>query len=259
MKNPSSKIQNSAAPGGTDQPSDAQLQPATAAPGNIATRIERIRSWHNASRNQAATLKLLAFFTGMEIKALHDDLGITPGNPALTGNSETVSELTNGRCRTWAELVEDQCGMTERTARNYVSLYEYLCMKAPAFVEAVLAVAAPRLDKIREPLALPDPQASIAKIPADAMDAFHAATDPWSLSEMYRRPMKPAHVQMQVELAKAASQKVEAQTYLKFWFDDLEAKIKNRSYLRLPRPQREMLVDTLELTLKDLKASLRTK
>lgn len=245
-----------AAPGGSSETKSAII----VAPGNISTRLERIRSWHGAARTQAATLKLVAFFTGMEIKALHDDLGISQGmRNDLDGTSPTVGEVTDGRCKNWQELVEDQCGISEQTARNYVALYDNICAKAPAFAEAVLAVAAPRLDKIRKPLALPDPQASIAKIPAEAMEAFHEATDPWSLSELYRRPMKPAQVQMRAELAKAEAKKIEQQTYMHFWFKDLEKSIKNRTYLRLPRPQREMLVDTLELTLKDLKASLRVK
>ena len=228
------------------------------ATGTLSTRLERIRSWHNVSREQAWKLKLIVFFAGMEIQALKDDLEITAGNPDKV-NSETVSELTNGKATTWEELIELECGMTYRTAHNYVLAYHNICAAAPTFAEAILKHAAPRLDGMKKPLALPDPGAAIAAIPEEELEKFRDATDPYNLKDIYARPLKPAQAQMQAELAKAHSKKVEVQGYLKFWFDELDSKIKNRSYLRLPKPQREMLLETLELTIKELRDSLRTK
>lgn len=251
MKKPSTQ---SARPvGASDTKSDNQV-----ATGNISQRLERIRSWHNISRDQAWKLKLIVFFAGMEIQALKAELGITAGNPEKV-KSETVSELTNGKCRTWDELVELHCGMTQRTALNYVTAYENICREAPGFVEAVLKVAEPRITGVKQPLALPDPNAAIAKIPEEELEKFREAMDPWSLRELYIRPMKPAQAQIVEELEKAKAAKRDVQTYLKFWFDELDTNIKNRSYLRLPKPQREMLLNTLEITIKELRDSLRVR
>lgn len=230
------------------------------ATGTISTRLERIRSWHNVSREQAWQLKLIVFFAGMEIQALKDDLGVTERQRTdIDGTAETVSAVTNGKATTWEELVELECGMTYRTAQNYVTAYHNICAAAPSFAEAILKVAAPRLDGKKACLALPDPGAVIAKIPEEELEKFRDATDPWSLREIYARPMKAAQAQIVEEIEKAKSKQREVQGFLKFWFDELESNVKRHTYLRLPRKQRELLLNTLEITVSEIKESLKSK
>ena len=233
------------------------------ATGTLSTRLERIRSWHNVSREQAWKLKLIVFFAGMEIQALKDDLGVTQGSRSdLSATSETVSEVekySKGKATTWEELVELECGMTARTANNYVTAYHNICAAAPTFAEAILKHAAPRLDGMKKPLALPDPGAAIAAIPEEELEKFRDATDPYNLREIYARPMKPAQAQILEELEKDKSKKREIQGFLKFWFDELESNVKSHSHLRLPRKQRELLLNTLEITVREIKDSLRSK
>jgi hypothetical protein len=248
----------SAAPGGALQSGESSER--TVAPGTLANlplRLDRIRGWHRATVSQAWRLKLQVFFTGMEIQALKADLGITNGRPS-DEKSEFVSDFSGGKASTWEELIETSCDITSRTARNYVAAYQNMSAAAPAVVERIIKLAAPRLEAA-QPLALADPDAIIAAIPEKELAAFRDAVDPWNLSELYQRPLKAAAAQIAEETAKQQSKQTAQQGMLKFWFDDFDAKLRTKSHLKLPRAQREVLLNTMEITIKELRDSLRSK
>jgi hypothetical protein len=253
------QLTSSAVLGGASKSSSAPAVVNASAPGELSTRLERIRGWHGIATAQAWKLKLMVFFAGMEIQGLKAALGVTQGARSDAEElRKRVSEVSKGKADSWDEWVEIECGITSRTVRNYVAAYQSICQAAPKVVERILAIAAPRIDTA-QPLALPDPEAVMATIPQAELAAFRDATDPWTLSELYARPLKAAQAQHLEETAKAASKKIEQQTMLKFWFDDFDGKVRTKSHLRLPRPQREMLLNTLEVTIKELRDSLRSK
>jgi hypothetical protein len=235
-----------------------QMQPVNPA-SQIETRLDRIRSWHAITSAKAFETRLLIFFTGMEIKGLMSELGITQGaRTDLPGTSETISEVSRGKAETWQELLALECGITDRSARNYVAFYEQMIFRAPAFVEWVIKHAAPRIEGPSDKLlALPDPHAVIAKIDPEALQAFRDANDPYTLSELYEKPLKPAIAQARAEQAKKKSDEKEEQAYFDFWCGEMEKAARKRTWHVLPPPQRKVLLETLENTIREIKASLK--
>lgn len=227
----------------------------------ISTRLERIRSWHQLTATKAFETRLLIFFTGMEIAALKGDLGITQGcRSDLSRTSEMISEVTNGKAETWEELLSLETGMTARTARNYVAFYDQMILRAPAFVQWCIQHAAPRLEGPSDKLlCLPDPHAVIVTIDKEALQAFRDATDPYTLSELYEKPLKPAIAQARTEHAKKKSDEKEEQAYFDFWCGKMEKAARSRTWQVLPPPQRKVLLETLETTVAEIKASLGRK
>ena len=242
------------APGGRN--SREQLQPVAAAPGNLSIRLERISAWQQLASRRAWELKLIVFFAGMEITFLKAALGVTNGRPDCE-KLDTVSNLTNGRADTWQELLELKCGMTARTARRYVVAYEHMCAVAPSTVAKICeAFGPPCMDKPIT-LALPDPARAFEKVPEEDMEAFREAFDPYSLSELYEKPVPHAIVLARNDRAKKESDAREEQAVMAFWLDAFDTQVRHNSYLVLPVPQRKAVLETLEAAVAEIKASLR--
>jgi len=257
MKKQLTTLSTNSAPGGRN--SDEQLQPVATAPGNISIRLERISAWQQLASRRAWELKLIVFFTGMEITFLKTALGIRPGAAPADYSAtvaDTVSELTKGRATTWVELIELKCGMTERTARRYVVAYDRMCGVAPSTVAKICEAFGPCPDKPFA-LALPDPDVAFAKVPEEDMEAFREAFDPYSLSELYEKPVPHAIVLARNAHAKKDSDDREEQAVMAFWLDAFHAQTQRNSYLVLPVPQRKAVLETLETAVAEIKASLR--
>lgn len=225
----------------------------------IPTRLDRIRTWHKITSQRASETRLLIFFAGMEIQGLKSALGITERQRTdIDGTAERVSAVSGGQAKTWQDLLELKTGMTARTARNYVAFYEMVVYSAPEFAHWVLEHAAPRIDDDSEKfLALPDPHTVIANIDPSALQKFQEATDPYSLSQLYQRPLKPAEVAALTDKSKKKAEEKDQAQQLTFWFGEVATKIKSKEYLRFGLRHRVMLLDELELAVRELKASLK--
>lgn len=238
-----------------DSASDPALADVMELPETAMTRVTRIRAWHQHASGAAWRLKLLVFFAGMEIQGLKAELGVSAGRPEKFGNGFRINGKTYA---TWEEIVVSECGLTSRTARNYATAYANMCEAAPAVVNQIMAAAGPQLANC-EQLTLPDPDAAIAAVAEEDLIAFRDALDPWSLSELYQKPMSAVQAQIAEETAKKDSQTSEKQAMLQFWFEDFDGRLKSKSHLKLPKKQREMLLNTMEITVKELRDSLRSK
>ena len=255
MKKQLATLSTNSAPGGRN--GCEQLQPVAAAPGNISIRLERISAWQQLASRRAWELKLIVFFTGMEIVFLKTALGVRECQRTdIDGTADIVSAVTNGRATTWGELIELKCGMTERTARRYVVAYDRMCGVAPSTVAKICEAFGPCPDKPFA-LALPDPDVAFAKVPEEDMEAFREAFDPYSLSELYEKPVPHAIVLARNAHAKKESDDREEQAVMAFWLDAFHTQTQRNSYLVLPVPQRKAVLETLETAVAEIKASLR--
>jgi hypothetical protein len=255
----------SAAPGGTApaQPTDAVTKSDTAtAPGNspsIAARIDRLKLWHTGAKASATRLKLFVFLAGLEGQAIKDVLGIVERRRTDLGETaETISAVTGGE--SFSNWIEAQTGITYRTFNNYITAYFNMDVAAPEIAGRIRAASDIRLESHSAPLALQTQiEESIRKISPADIEAFSAALDPWNLSDLYQKPLKPAQVREQNEEAKAKSDLRDRDHQLEFWFDEFEKKAERFHYLKLPRPHREALLERLTGMIRDLKDSLRNK
>jgi hypothetical protein len=242
-----------------------QIQPVNPA-SQIETRLDRLKVWHSGAKASAARLKLFVFLAGAEITALKDCFDVRPGpkTSAAPGNGETVSLIgeTVSLCSAsspWKDLISEHVGMTYRTARNYEVAYLEMIRQLPDLGQRILNAVDIRLESSdQQPLALQlkfDDQ--LQRIKPGDLESFTEATDPWSLSELYKRELKPAEAQEVLEKVKQKAARQAHDTQLEFWFGEVAAQIKRKEYLRLPRNHREMLLDELELAVRELKASLK--
>jgi hypothetical protein len=233
-----------------------QIQPVNPA-SQIETRLDRLKVWHSGAKASAARLKLFVFLAGAEITALKDCLGVQAGGDRTAkSNGFTLLDETYA---TWKQLITDQVGMTFQTVRNYEVAYLEMIRQLPDLGQRILNAVDIRLESSdQQPLALQlkfDDQ--LQRIKPGDLESFTEATDPWSLSELYKRELKPAEAQEVLEKAKQKAARQAHDTQLEFWFGEVAAQIKRKEYLRLPRNHREMLLDELELAVRELKASLK--
>lgn len=241
------------------QPSkNAEASPEAPAPSpeRISIRLQRISQMHAATKDQAWKLKLAVFFMGMEVQALKAELGVSQGGDRANQNGFA---LLGKNYATWEELIEREAGITSQTARNYVTAYENICQVAPDVVNRILRLASPTIDRIegKTPLALPDAEGVIQTIPEKDLVAFREAVDPWGLSQLYQKVLKPAQAQIIEEATKTQARLSEQQALLKFWFEDFDSRMQKRDYLKIPPKQRELLLNSLEVVTKEIRDSLR--
>jgi hypothetical protein len=233
-----------------------QIQPVSTTP-QLEIRLDRLKVWHSGAKASAARLKLFVFLAGAEIMALKTSLGVSQGgDQRANGNGFRLLDRTYA---TWEELVANESGMTARTTRNYATAYLAIAQELPEIAQRILAsvdiaLASPEQDQMSLQLRCDEHFRSIR--PAD-LEAFAAATDPWTLGELYRRELKPAEATEVIEAAKQKAAATKTSKQLEFWFGEVADKIKSKEYLRFPRDRREMLLDELELAVRELKDSLK--
>lgn len=235
----------------------ASIQSAPASKEVIAARVSRLAKYHGLVKGRAAEIKLLAFLVGLELKCLRDDLGITSGSRTDIATSETVSEVLQGR--SWDDYIEEECGFTARTARNYITAYENVCLKVPKLADKLIAGCKSSLTSTtagimpvtaeRVEFLIPDPK---------ALEEFCEVADEWSLHELYERPIKRAKVEENARQSAAAAAKRKGQAVFDFWFDDFAQAAEQKNYLRLPRNHQQQLLQKLEIVVADLRKTIKT-
>jgi hypothetical protein len=235
-------------------------------PAHLGDRFQRIALYHAAARASAGHFKIYALLTGLELQCLKVELGIVSGTRTdlKKETSETVSEvpaddILNGR--SWGEFVEDELDLTARTANNYVNAYMTIIHAAPKVCEKLIAAARVKRDTATK--ALPDHLSQ-----EDALDLFQPreledlvkALDPWTLSELYEKPLKRIDRNAHNEIAREQNDKKQRQIYFDFWLDPrgtVGKQVERKTYLKLPRPERQRLLETLDIVRADLRESLR--
>lgn len=218
----------------------------------LTLRVQRIQFWHSQAQLTGWKFKLFAFFAGLELKALKQELGVSQG-----ATSETVSEVGG-----WDAYVEKHCGFTARTARNYAHCYENICQAVPNLANRLIKAAQAQLQDGQGNL-LPErstlqPEEALKLVSEKDLAAFAQAADEWSLHELYAKPEKSAGAN--AALAKSKADLEKRQLAFDFWVStkgDFNKRLEAKSYLRLPKPQRQVLADRLSLMLADLKQSLK--
>lgn len=221
----------------------------------LTLRVQRIQFWHSQAQLTGWKFKLFAFFAGLELKALKQELGVSQGK-----TSDTVSEVESG----WDAYVEKHCGFTGRSARRYVNCYENICQDVPALASRLIKAAQAQLQDGQGNL-LPErstlqPEEAVKLLSEKDLAAFAQAADEWSLHELYAKPEKSATTTAKAAHAKAEAERERRQLAFDFWLStkgDFSKRLENKSYLRLPKPQRQQLADRLSLLLADIKQSLK--
>lgn len=242
------------------------LTPTTSTTANAA--IARFRAFHEAARGSVISLKLAKYFAGIEVQTLADLHADTYGETRGTDNEGP----------TLSQYLEDALGVTYRTAHRYRTHFLSCTQHAPQIAdkltawwtkwkdssEAPQAIEAPAKPKGKGKAALattaPQPQAltlhEVCKLTADDLQSLISHADEWGLNELFEAPLKDVTPPTD-PTPKASADQIER--LAKFWLSDLSRRALNNEFLKLPKPQREALLTTLEEATDKLKHSLNGK
>jgi hypothetical protein len=220
--------------------------------------LTSIRAMHLSVQQDAGLLKLKAFTLGLYLAHLKVILGVAPGNPAFKANSATVAELGDPeleklRDLPWEEVVEQHLGMTYSTSKNYLAAYQNVTSAHPKLAKRMVDCLMPEQKALPETALLQKAQSGDL-IPEQAKQDFLTTLDPWSLSDLYEKPLKRAKPKSPAH--KSREQIQAEQTSFEFYQDSLIRIERRGDYLMLPRHQREALLGEFVKITNALRKSL---
>lgn len=184
-------------------------------------------------------------------------MGAGAADLSKSGGNAVAAAFPDKSYSTWADVIEGECEVCERSGRNYVSAYDSICAVLSHDLQARLReVSGVFLEANPKPLALPDRDSVVAAMPKSELQAFCEAVDPFTLNELYERPIKRAK-RLKQEVQERAKRELTQAEF--FWFDTFEKQRRDKLHLRLERPHREALLNSLQVMVRELRESLKNR
>lgn len=238
--------------------------------------VTRFRAFHEAAKGSVVALKLAKFFAGIEVQTLCDihaeTFGETRGKPSDDEKWTGVSTISLG------DFLEQQLGVTDRTARRYKNHFLTCTQDKPELAEKLrkwwlkwkddaalqLGPAEDQAKGKAKPgetqmvtagptaLALHEVCNLAAKDVQDLLD--HA--DDWGLHELFEVPVKDVTPPSPEDPQDGAGQDDPKQRLAKFWLKEFCRRALNNEFLKLRRQDKEALLTTFEEAVTKLKSSL---
>lgn len=213
----------------------------------------RLNVWHQNTRRTAAEFKFYAFLAGAEIMSIKAAMGV----------NENSGRPKDGDI-SFAQWIEEHAGISYSTANRYCNAYlnimrrnlelDKLPQKILDAVDIYLktgdATEKSLTDKASKAMQLMDHK---------RIEDFLTALDPWSLSELYERPIKTVAAQEKLEETKRKNEERERQLLMKFWFNDFRSRLQSHEHLHLGTQERQIILEDLEAAVRDIRASLKAE
>lgn len=245
-----------------------------------AACVSRFRAFHEAAKGSVVALKLAKFFAGIEVQTLCDiheeTFGETRGGDHSEAKRTGLSTLTLGQ---W---LEDQLGVTDRTARRYKNHFLSCTQEKPELAEKLRKWWLKWKDDAALQLTAADVQTNKGKGKAGETQIVTAApsalalhevcnlaakdvqelldhADSWGLSELFEKPLKDVTPPAREETEDDEARDNTKERLAKFWLQDFCRRALNNEFLKLRKQDKEALLTTFEEAVTKLRSSLEPK
>jgi hypothetical protein len=245
-----------------------------------AACVSRFHAFHEAAKGSVMALKLAKFFAGIEVQTLcdlHAEIhGETRGRPSgeeITAPLSTIS---------LADFLEDQLGVTDRTARRYKNHFLSCTLEKPELAEKLRKWWLKWKDDAALQLTASDAQTNKGKGKAGETQLVTAApsalalhevcnlaakdvqelldhADAWGLSELFEKPIKDVTPPAPENTEDDEGRDTTKERLAKFWLQDFCRRALNNEFLKLRKQDKEALLTTFEEAVTKLKSSLEPK
>lgn len=229
----------------------------------VAACSARFKALHGLLKQTVMGTKLLKYFLGLEasrLYELHAELyGETRGGDHSTGQNGTRSVLLE-------DFLEDNLGVTARSARKYRSFFQDLTT-GTEHEDTVKRLNTFWIGQRESMLALPSGTEkkkagnnaalslqTLGTIAEKDLQTILDQPDEWGLHELFEIPLKDAGGDDPEDPEPPDNKN----KLIKFWITDFGRRLTRKEYLRLPKAQRETLAADWEQSLHELKDSLAT-
>jgi hypothetical protein len=248
--------------------------------GEAAACVSRFRAFHEAAKGSVVALKLAKFFAGIEVQTLCDIHAETFGE--TRGQFAEESKVDRGVHITLADYLEDQLGVTDRTARRYKNHFLSCTQDKPELAEKLRKWWLKWKDDAALQLTASDAQTNKGKGKAGETQLVTAApsalalhevcnlaakdvqelldhADAWGLSELFEKPIKDVTPPAPDETEDDEGRDTTKERLAKFWLQDFCRRALNNEFLKLRKQDKEALLTTFEEAVTKLKSSLEPK
>lgn len=242
----------------------ADARRLTVVQADIKTSVARFMLLQQHLRYSAIQFKLIKYLLGLETRFLSDSYREAYGETRGRGA---------GDAPTLEEFVSESLQVSSRTCRRYMAFFDLVNSQHPHIADKVrewwLTWKAAKPKALKAPakqggkakskgnaLAAPGVKLNLstASLSAEDLEAMLATADDLGLYELFEKPLIDVTPPQEDDEAPSPD---EVQRLLSFWERQFCKRALNNEFLKLPKPQREALLTTMEESAAKIRDSLK--